>query len=265
MSPSSNRLLWIDPLIDLELSQTRSYRNEWKYLISEAEAVLLRKRLSVYLQPDPHAQGGQYMIRSLYFDDFWNSAYHEKMMGVDSRQKWRIRIYNYSDRSIKLERKKKRGSYIHKESASLTRSEFERILANDFCFLLNKESNLCREFYYECTSKLLRPKVIVDYDREPWIQQEGDVRITFDRDVRAAVGSWDLFDSGLPTLRAIEPDKLVLEVKFTGFLPGGIRQLLPLNGQEFTALSKYTVCYDRAWHLTDPKSSVWKTEKEDTR
>ena len=34
------------------------------------------------------------------------------------RKKYRIRIYNYSDRSIKLERKKKFGSYIYKRKCT---------------------------------------------------------------------------------------------------------------------------------------------------
>ena len=55
---------------------------------------------------DPHAENGGYLIRSLYFDDYWNSAYEEKESGVLMRKKYRIRIYNYSAESIKLERKK---------------------------------------------------------------------------------------------------------------------------------------------------------------
>ena len=61
------------------------------------------------------------MIRSLYFEDYFNSAYAEKESGVLMRKKYRIRIYDCSDRSIKLERKKKFGSYIYKESAPLTK------------------------------------------------------------------------------------------------------------------------------------------------
>lgn len=49
-----------------------------------------------------------------------------KNPGVLMRKKYRIRIYDYSDRSIKLERKKKFGSYIYKESAPLTREEVEK-------------------------------------------------------------------------------------------------------------------------------------------
>lgn len=84
-----------------------TYRNEWKYYISLWEAEILKQRLLPFMQMDPYAKDGKYTIRSLYFDDYWNSSYEQKMMGVDDRKKWRVRIYDYSDSSIKLERKKK--------------------------------------------------------------------------------------------------------------------------------------------------------------
>ncbi|MFR7798920.1 MAG: hypothetical protein ACLU37_13135 [Collinsella sp.] len=40
----------------------------------------------------------------------------------------------------------------------------------------------------------------MDYEREPWVMDEGTVRITFDMNVRAAVGSFDIFDATLPAL-----------------------------------------------------------------
>ena len=58
-------------------------------------------------------------------DDYWHSAYEEKEAGVLLRKKYRIRIYDNSDRIIKLERKKKFGSWIYKEDAALTRAEQE--------------------------------------------------------------------------------------------------------------------------------------------
>ena len=110
---------------------------------------------------------------------------------------------------------------------------------------MQSEQNLCREFYYECVSQLLRPRVIVDYEREPWIMDEGTVRITFDKDVRAAVGGYDIFDKTLPALPVLEPGKLIMEVKFTEFLPGILRSLLPSASQEYTAISKYVLCCDK--------------------
>lgn len=225
------------------------FRSEWKYLISTSEKELLSRRLEPLIKLDAHAKNGGYMIRSLYFDDYWNSAYEEKEAGVLMRKKYRIRIYDCSDKVIKLERKKKFGNYIYKEDASLTRQEVEKILAGDYGFLLESREPLCREFYVECTSHLMRPRVIVDYEREPWIIEEGTVRITFDSHVRAAVGGFDIFDDTLVPLPVLEPGKLVMEVKFTEFLPQLVRQLLPPQASEFTALSKYVLCYEKTRYL----------------
>lgn len=232
------------------------FRNEWKYIISDWEADLLKQRLSSVMEHDSHAENGMYMIRSLYFDDYWDSSYNDKLMGVEERCKWRIRCYNCSDSSIKLERKMKRGSYIHKDSATLTRQETDDIIAGRCEFLLHHKKQLCQEFYFDWISKMVRPKVIVDYDREPMIYEEGDVRITFDSNLRAGVSSYNIFDSTIPTIGIMEPNKLVLEVKFTEFLPSVIHKLLPLNGSEFTAVSKYTLCYETAHHITAPLSDV---------
>ena len=236
-------------------NKKENFRHELKYLINENEHQLINMRLGHLLKLDPHAKNGGYMIRSLYFDDYWNSAYEEKEMGILLRKKYRIRIYNCSDKSIKLERKKKCGSYIYKEDAPLTRDEVEAILEENYDFLLKSEHALCREFYVECMSHMMRPRVIVDYEREPWILDIGTVRITFDSDVRAAISSYDIFDDTLPALSVLEPGKLVMEVKFTELLPQIVRTILPPSSQELTAVSKYVMCYDKTRYLHD--DSYW--------
>lgn len=235
------------------------YRNEWKYVISLKEAELLQKRLEPILSYDSHAVNGTYVIRSLYFDDYANSAYEQKLMGVFERQKWRIRIYNYKDSLIALERKKKKGNYVYKEMVKLNRREFQSILDCDFRFLLSRPEPLCQAFYVECMTKVLRPKVIVDYDRRPMVYEAGTVRITLDSFIRAAYGSFDIFDQSLPTLPAIEPERLVLEVKYTEFLPKMLEGMLPTNGQEFTSFSKYVACYDAAHHITNVCAGINKS------
>ena len=193
------------------------------------------------------------MIRSLYFDDYFNSAYEEKNAGVLERKKYRIRIYNCSDSNIKLERKKKLGSYIYKEAAPLTRDEVYKILDGDYDFLLQSQYPLCREFYFECVSNVMRPRTVVDYEREPWILDSGTVRITFDKDVRAAVGSYDIFDPELPALPVLEDGKCVREVKYTEFLPRVVRDILPDRASEFTAVSKYVLSYEKTEYLNSFK------------
>ena len=225
------------------------FRHELKYLISYAQKADLNVRMAPLLGLDKHVKNGGYMIRSLYFDDYWNTAYQEKVDGVLLRRKYRIRTYDYSDRVIKLERKRKSDSWIYKEDAPLTHEQFDRILAGDYEFLRDSEYQLCREFYVECMCNVMRPRVIVDYEREPWILDAGTVRITFDMNVRAAVGGFDIFDSTLPVLPVLEPGKLVMEVKFTEFLPQIVRDILPGKAQEITAASKYVLCYDKASYL----------------
>lgn len=225
------------------------FRHELKYLINEGDHALLKSRMGPVFSLDPNAQNGEYMIRSLYFDDFWNTAYEEKNMGVYARKKYRIRIYNYSDRHIRLERKTKRGNYIYKESAKLTREETLQILDGDYAFLLQNPQPLCREFYLECVCQVMRPRVIVDYEREPYILDAGTVRVTFDKNLRAGILSDDIFDPDLPTLNCMEAGKLVMEVKYTEFLPRIVQDIIPTQAADYTALSKYVLCYEKTMYL----------------
>ena len=225
------------------------YRHELKYLINYKDKDILIKRFEGLIHRDTHAEQGYYKIRSLYFDDFWNSSYEEKLMGVSDRNKYRIRIYNDSDSNIKLERKTKTGNYIYKKNASLTREETDKILDGDYSFLLYNKQPLCQEFYVKCITDLMRPRVIVDYEREPFVFEAGDVRITFDTDVRAGSLEFNMFDPTLPTSSVLDPGKLVLEVKFTEFLPEMIRRALPSEAAEMTAVSKFVLCCEKTEYI----------------
>lgn len=235
----------------MKINKEEQFRHEGKYLIGLKEKELLTQRFGSILSLDRHAQNGGYTIRSLYFDDYWNSAYEEKEAGILMRKKYRIRIYNFSDRSIKLERKKKFGQYIYKEAAPLTREEVEKILDGNYNFLLHSPYLLCREFYVECVANMMRPRVIVDYEREPWVYDTGTVRLTFDSNVRAAIGSYDIFDPSLPTLPILQPGKLVFEIKYTELLPQIIKTIIPPQASEFLAVSKYVLCYEKTAYLHD--------------
>ena len=164
---------------------------------------------------------------------------------MEARSKYRIRIYNYSDSIIKLECKHKEGQYIHKTSATLTRAEVEQIVSGRYGFLAEREERLCREFYFQCALKGMRPKVIVDYDRIPFVYPYGDVRLTFDCGIRAGLFNDNIFDKGLPVMYVMEEGMLIMEVKFTEYLPELIRRLLPVADSAYMAYSKYTMCLEK--------------------
>ena len=169
------------------------FRHEWKYLINRAEKQLTDLRLRECMQLDPHAGEGGYMIRSLYFDDYWNSAMEEKDAGVLMRKKYRIRIYNCSDKSIKLERKEKiRQLHIQRSCAADTAGS-RMDPGWKYEFLLRSSYRLCREFYIECVCNMMHPRVIVDYEREPWIMDTGTVRLTMDMKCACCSGEAMIF------------------------------------------------------------------------
>ena len=221
------------------------YRHELKFEISRMEKDVLAKELALVMTSDVHAKDGCYMIRSLYFDDWANSAYEEKQAGVAGRRKFRIRIYDYSDKVIKLECKRKEGQYIHKDAVSLTLEETSAIIGGNYSVLSKRKEPLCCEFYQECLTQGLRPKVIVDYDREPYVYEGGDVRITFDMGLRTALLGADIFDSRLPVVGVMQPDRLILEVKFTQYMPDFIKDILRGRAYTQVAASKYTMCVDK--------------------
>ena len=224
----------------------RTYRYEQKYLITGPQYQELRPVVAALLRPDPNAgPDGTYMIRSLYFDDVYRTAYQEKQNGIYARKKYRVRVYNCRDSQIHLECKYKQGSYISKESLSLTRPEYQQLAGGDCRFLLGKDSQMGREFCADTLSRLLRPDVIVDYEREPYVMEAGTVRVTFDRDVRAARPGQDLFDPGIPSYGVLEPGWMIMEIKFTGYLPEQVRRIFRLRDLPQTSASKFCLCADR--------------------
>lgn len=221
------------------------FRHELKYFISEAEKEIIARRLQTAMQRDAHVKDGTYFIRSLYFDDRLESAYEEKLAGTNERKKYRIRIYNLEDSVIRLECKRKEGQYINKISAKLTREETDKLIAGEYDFLKDREEAVCKEFYLECALNGMKPAVIVDYDREPYVYPYGDVRITFDEHVRGGVFEQSLFDKALPVMEVLEPGQLIMEVKFTEYLPEVIRDLLKVDDCIYTAASKYVLCLEK--------------------
>lgn len=218
-------------------------RHEHKYFISQADYVLLRSLLSSVLKLDSHSdRNGEYFIRSLYFDDMYNTAYYTKMEGVEKRDKYRIRIYNCSDGAIFLERKHKEGEYIMKQSARITRRLCDQLIQGR-CDNLEKSSNpLLQEMYREMRVNGLKPVVIVDYSREAYMHPIENVRITFDKRLHTGMYSKDLFNPQLNGISPIDPGLVILEVKYDRYLPEFIRKLLSVVSADHCAISKYTLC-----------------------
>jgi hypothetical protein len=219
------------------------YRNEIKYLVSETQLVLLENRIRNLIQPDRHAGAdGTYQIRSLYFDDFENTYYRENEMGTDPREKFRIRIYNGDPGRISLELKKKQHSMTQKLSCLLTEEQCRELMAGrplpadpSYPPVLQKMNLLMK-------TRLLKPKVIVEYDRTPFVEKLGNTRVTFDRNIRSSNAVASFLEKRVPARPIMPAGKQILEVKYDEFLPDYLYRNLQLSHLRQTTFSKYYLC-----------------------
>ena len=216
-------------------------RHEWKIEISPADLLILRQRLRAVAKPDPHARDGRYFIRSLYFDTPADKALREKIDGVNRREKFRIRYYNGDLSVIHLEKKSKWNGLGSKHSADLTPQEAQRIVDGDLDWMVEHPQPLVRELYSKIRAQGLRPKTIVDYTREPFVFGPGNVRVTFDYDLRTGLSQTDFLNPTCVTIPAGDAP-ILMEVKWDAFLPDIIRDAIQLPGRRSGAFSKYAQC-----------------------
>ena len=215
-------------------------RHEWKHRIDTAGLLALRARLGAVLQRDPHALGGSYQVRSLYFDNLADKALREKLESVNHREKFRLRFYNGDLSLLVLEKKTKTNGLCGKAQAPLS-VEAARALLEGRHQELGASSPLLGELRRKMDSQGLRPKAIVEYTREPFLYGPGNVRVTLDYNIRTALSPAGFLDPGCVTLPAADAP-VILEVKWDEFLPGLVRDLVQLPGTRTSAFSKYAAC-----------------------
>ena len=214
-------------------------RNEHKFYINYADYLTLRSRLRAIAQPDKNTnETGGYKIRSLYFDNYMDKAVMEKLAGTGRREKFRIRYYNNNIDFIRLEKKSKSNKLTYKENTQITKSQCAEILSEYEC-LNNENIPLLMELYTKMHTQILRPKNIVDYDREVYVYPAGNVRITLDKKVRTSNNVNEFLNPHSMTILAATA--IILEVKYDGFLPDVMRDIVQINQRNQTEFSKYVV------------------------
>ena len=225
------------------LAIIKKYRHEYKFLISYSEYLRLKSKFVQFMNKDPYADSNsQYHVRSLYFDDLHNNGYYEKLSGVGIRKKYRIRIYNYSNSVIKLERKGKEGQYTQKESELISQDLCNDLIAGKTDSLLIYDSALLSDVYIQMKTLLLKPCVLVDYLRETYIHPIENVRITFDMNLRSGLYAYDLWNANAPSVSVMDPKFMIMEVKFNRFLSPAFSKMLKELNSERMSISKYILC-----------------------
>ncbi|MBR5509558.1 MAG: polyphosphate polymerase domain-containing protein [Lachnospiraceae bacterium] len=229
-------------VFDPSLAENR-YRHEFKYLCSYAQLKMLEARLRGLVPLDPHVgEDGIYNIRSLYFDDYYDRYLKENEAGTDPREKFRIRIYNHSSEKISLELKKKVRGKTQKLSCRLTEEQCRTLMAGEIPDLDKDAPALLQKLCLLMRTNLLRPKVIVEYDRVPYVYPQGNVRITLDENIRSS-SRVDLFlEDQIPLRPILMAGQHVLEVKYDEYIPDFIYRTVQIENLRQTAFSKYYLC-----------------------
>ncbi len=224
------------------------YRHEYKYRIDAVHEALLHVRAASLLARDPHADPyGSYTVRSLYFDDDRDSALADNLAGTDPRSKYRIRYYNADTEFISLEKKTKRRGMCLKEACRISQSECISLLNGEIPAGAGSRGELKELLFTEMRQRGLKPRVIVTYERVPFVYPGGNVRVTFDRRLTSS-GQIERFLDGDYAARPVMPDgESILEIKWDEVMPGFIGRGLSLEELTWTAFSKYAAC--RKLHL----------------
>lgn len=232
-------------------------RFEYKYLVPNARLPELRARLHPFVELDKYAEraGGEYTVRSIYFDTPRMANYREKLEGLQMRKKLRIRGYNQEepDSQVFLEIKRRFGIPIAKNRSPLYYRDLPDLLATgDYNVYIRRTSGMpnavedAQRFLFNLHRYAMRPVVTVVYDREAYVGKfDHTVRVTFDKNLRSeifpAIG--DLYSNA--RLRYAHKSHFILEIKFFGaMMPAWGRSVVAQFGLRQQALSKYTISVD---------------------
>lgn len=226
--------------VDITVSK---YRHEYKYICSAQQLTCIEQRIKPYMKPDSHAEGRSfYTVRSLYFDDYTNSCFYDNLSGAEPREKFRIRLYDGNASFIKLELKQKVHGMTKKLSCPVTKKQCLIMSEGHAAELRAVDDSVYRKFCIRQQIKLLKPKIIVEYDRVPYIYRDGNVRVTFDMDIRSGMYVNQFLYEKVVSVPVMPSGFHILEVKFDEFLPDSIRQAIQIDGLRQTAYSKYCIC-----------------------
>lgn len=216
-------------------------RREIKHEMTKMDCYLLRNKLKHYMEIDPHAkENGTYAIRSVYFDNFDNKVMNQKKEGLFERDKFRVRLYDSNNSFLNLEKKSKRNNLTYKQKCSMTAEEYEKIRSGDLYWMESDSRPLIQDLYWQMNLLQLKPLTVVDYEREVFIYKHGNVRVTFDSEIKTSLRNNDVLNPNIAMVET-EPDVVILEVKFDEFLPNVIKQLLQVSDMRAGAYSKYQI------------------------
>jgi hypothetical protein len=216
--------------VEISKPKTEFLRYEFKYLLPNELRKAVEKELGHFMDLDPFVQAQpdrKYFVRSLYFDDPFNSAFYEKIDGMLSRKKFRLRTYSLiptTEVPIFLEQKGRHNNLVVKVRTPL-REEANCEIANQSQHISSlimsqaEKGFVLDRFQYEYFKKNIRPVALIDYTRRPYISRlDAEFRLTFD-DNLFATPAQSLWPEQLSGRKECVSGYTIMEVKFRYHMP----------------------------------------------
>lgn len=219
------------------------YRHEYKYICTQQQMAFIRNNIQEIMDYDSNVgQEGMYVVRSLYFDDYRDSCLYDNINGNDPREKFRVRIYGHDNFYIRLELKKKEKGKTRKECCMIDEGLCKRMMSGMALEMGAIDADVYRKFCLWQNTRLLMPKVIVEYDRIPYVYRDGNVRVTFDLNIRSSDDIDRFLDNSIVMRPVMSLNRHILEVKFDELIPDFIYYAVQTEGLRQTTYSKYCMC-----------------------
>jgi len=211
-------------------------RFELKYLIPEETALLVRDFVHSYLEMDEFSVGRpnySYPVHSLYVDSEDLKLYWRTINGDKNRFKLRLRYYSISPESpIFFEIKRRMNNCILKQRGGVQLDAVETLLKGHLPepnHLVSKAPNhlvAVQRFCHFMVELHAKPKVHIAYEREAYVSDDDEVRVTMDRNVCAEPNLAHSIKTQMDhPVRSFVGD-VILELKFTNRYPDWFRELV---------------------------------------
>ena len=226
-------------------------RYEFKYLLNNKISNMIENEAKHFMSYDDFAVNitdNQYFVRSLYYDDNSFSNFFEKVDGIKSRRKFRIRTYGNSlksDLPIYLEIKGRHLERTFKKRTSIDSKHIELFLNSDKNSKLLEiypNNTIINDFVFDSIKKKIKPCVLIDYKRRPYINNFGlYFRLTFDSNIVSSKSKILFSNEKNSTPLECKSGYTILEVKFNRSIPAWFHRVIQSYSLTRRSISKFVL------------------------